>query len=120
MFGADLDLSGKDWYKDSLMSAELVFDYNNRKFIVTRFISNKNKNYFRYFDEDNFEEVRLDEYRAKLNMVFAKDSEALKELRTFVEEDVGYRTFTIFNFLGESHQGNLNDFFDKCSLRKLQ
>lgn len=116
MFGADLDLSGKDWYKDSLMSAELVFDYNNRKFIVTRFISNKNKNYFRYFDEDNFEEVRLDEYRAKLNMVFAKDSEALKELRTFVEEDVGYRTFTIFNFLGESHQGNLNDFFDKCSL----
>lgn len=39
----------------------------------------------------------------------------MKELRAFVEEDIGYRTFTVFNFLGENRQGILNDFFDKCS-----
>lgn len=115
MFGANVNLSDKDWFRGSLNSAELVFSYNDRKFVVARFISNPNKNYFRYFNEENFEEIRLDEYRTRLNMVFTKDQKTLKELRAFVEEDIGYRTFTVFNFLGESRQGILNDFFDKCS-----
>ena len=115
MFGANINLADKEWYRNSLRSAELVFSYDNRKFIVTRFISNPNKNYFRYYDEESSEEIRLDEYRAKLNVVFSKNQETLKELRAFVEEDVGYRTFTVFNFLGENRQGVLSDFFDKCS-----
>ena len=115
MFGAKINLADKDWFKGSLNSAELLFLYNDRKFVITRFISKPDKNYFRYFDEETCEEIRLDEYRAKLNSVFAKDQETLKELRSFVEEDIGYRTFTVFNFLGESRQGILSDFFDKCS-----
>lgn len=115
MFGANINLSNKDWYKDSLKYAELTFSYDNRTFVVTRFISNPNKNFFRYFDEESAEEVRLDEYREKLNVIFSKNQETLKELRTFVEEDIGYRTFTVFNFLGENRQGVLSDFFDKCS-----
>lgn len=115
MFGANINLADKDWFRDSLISAELMFLYNNRKFVVTRFISNPNKNFFRYYDEESSEEIRLDEYRAKLNVVFSKSQETMKELRAFVEEDIGYRTFTVFNFLGENRQGILNDFFDKCS-----
>lgn len=115
MLGANINLADKDWFRDSLISAELMFLYNNRKFVVTRFISNPNKNFFRYYDEESSEEIRLDEYRAKLNVVFSKSQETMKELRAFVEEDIGYRTFTVFNFLGENRQGILNDFFDKCS-----
>ena len=115
MFGANVDLSNKDWYRGTLSSAQLVFSNNNRQFVITRFISNSNKNYFRYLDEESFEEIRLDEYRTRLNMIFSEDQITLKELRTFVEEDIGFRTFTVFNFLGENRQGVLSDFFDKCS-----
>ncbi|MPM25206.1 hypothetical protein SDC9_71696 [bioreactor metagenome] len=115
MFGANLNLADYDWYRGSLNHAELIFLYNNHCFVVTRYLSNSNKNYFRYFDEKDGEEIRLDEYRAKLNIVFANNIDVLKELRVFVEEDIGYRTFTVFNFLGENRQGVLNDFFDKCS-----
>lgn len=115
MFGASFKLSDKDWYKNTLESAELDFVYNDHEFVITRFLSNQNKNYFRYHDDDTAEEIRLDEYRAKLNSIFSENSETLRELRTFVGEDIGYRTFTVFNFLGENRQGILNDFFDKCS-----
>lgn len=115
MFGASIRLSEKEWFNGSLSSAQLVFECNNRKFVIARSISNPNKNYFRYFDEEIFEEIRLDEYRTRLNVVFSEDHKTLKELRAFVEEDIGFRTFTVFNFLGENRQGILNDFFDKCS-----
>lgn len=115
MFGASFKLSDKDWCKNTLESAELDFVYNDHEFVITRFLSNQNKNYFRYHDDDTAEEIRLDEYRAKLNSIFSGNSETLRELRTFVGEDIGYRTFTVFNFLGENRQGILNDFFDKCS-----
>lgn len=115
MFGASFKLSDKDWYKNTLESAELDFVYNDHEFVITCFLSNQNKNYFRYHDDDTAEEICLDEYRAKLNSIFSGNSETLRELRTFVGEDIGYRTFTVFNFLGENRQGILNDFFDKCS-----
>lgn len=114
MFGANIDLSSRDWFRDSLNHAELIFSCENRKFVISRYISNPNKNYFRYFDEDDSEDIRLDEYRTKMNVVFSNDQQTLRELRDFVEEDVGFRTFTVFNFFGENRQGILNDFFDKC------
>lgn len=98
-----------------MQSAELVFLYDNRKFAIKRFIDDPNKNFFRYYDESESEQIRLSEYRAKLNSIFSNDQTTLRELRTFVEEDIGYRTFTLFNFFGENRQGILNDFFDKCS-----
>lgn len=70
MFGASFKLSDKDWYKNTLESAELDFVYNDHEFVITRFLSNQNKNYFRYHDDDTAEEIRLDEYRAKLNSIF--------------------------------------------------
>lgn len=114
MFGSSIKLSEKEWYKGTLKSAELTFILDDKGFVVSRYLSNQNKNFFRYLDEEVHEEIRLDEYRAKLNTVFAKDVSVLKELRDFVEEDIGYRTFTLFNFLGEKRQGVLNNFFDKC------
>ena len=115
MFGATVNMYAKDWFHDSLESADLQFSVDGREFIVTRYIKDKNKNYFRYADEEKTESIRQDELKEKLGSVFTTNQEALKELRKFVEEDISYRTFTVFNFLGEGRQGTLNDFFDKCS-----
>ncbi|MBR6611095.1 MAG: hypothetical protein IKK93_02500, partial [Campylobacter sp.] len=43
------------------------------------------------------------------------DEKFLKELRDFAEEDIGYRQFTMFNFLDEKSQGKTQDFLSKCS-----
>ena len=115
MFGANLKLAEKDWYKGTLSHAKLVFSFNDREFVVERYLSNPNKNIFRYADEESADYIRLDDLKERLNSVFAVDEDALKEMRAFVEEDISYRTFTVFNFLGETRQGVLNDFFDKCS-----
>lgn len=115
MFGATEDLQNYDWYRNTLHHAELNFEKDGLSFIITRYLTELNKNYFRYADEPQGDPVRNDEYRARLNAVFTPNQEVLKELRTFVEEDVGYRTFTLFNFLGEKRQGILHDFFDKSS-----
>lgn len=115
MFGANIYLADKDWFRDSLNHARLSFSFNNHEFVVTRYLKDVNKNQLRYLDETDLEFMRLDEYRAKLNTIFAINQETLKELHSFVEEDISFRTFTVFNFFGENRQGILNDFFDKCN-----
>ena len=115
LLGASVKMYTKDWYHDSLESADLRFAVDGREYVVTRYIQDNNKNYFRYSDEEPTDPIRQEDLREKLSSVFTKDIEALKELRKFVEEDISYRTFTVFNFLGEGRQGTLNDFFDKCS-----
>ena len=115
MFGASVNMYAKDWFRDSLESAELHFAVDGREYIVTRYIKDSNKNFFRYSDEEAIESIRQEDLKERLSSVFTRDNEALKELRQFVEEDISYRTFTVFSFLGEGRQGTLNDFFDKCS-----
>lgn len=115
MFGASVNMDTKEWFHDSLESAELHFVVDEREYVVTRYIKDNNKNYFRYSDEEATESIRQDDLKEKLSSVFTNNYEALKELRKFVEEDISYRTFTVFSFLGEGRQGTLNDFFDKCS-----
>lgn len=118
-----MDINNMELLNDSGLSSLSGFSYQIKVFILrlTQLQQGQrvefetlddvavNKNFFRYYDEESSEEIRLDEYRAKLNVVFSKSQETMKELRAFVEEDIGYRTFTVFNFLGENRQGILND-----------
>ena len=115
MFGSSVNLHKKDWFRDSLGYADLYVEIKGIVFILTRYLNDANKNYFRYFDEAPGEPIRLEEYKERINSIFAQDEDSLRELRTFVGEDISYRTFTLFNFLGENRQGVLNDFFDKST-----
>ena len=47
--------------------------------------------------------------------MFCQDESLLKEIRNCTNEDLTYRTFTMFNFFGENVQGKIQDFLDKCS-----
>lgn len=113
MFGSSASISKDPWFRGSLKKAEMEFTYCNIKYKAIRTIDS-NKNFFGYSDDINLELVNEDLYKERMNSVFTPDEETLKEFRKFVEEDISYRTFTLFNFLGETRQGVLNNFFDKC------
>ncbi|CUX55539.1 hypothetical protein BN3590_02154 [Clostridium sp. C105KSO15] len=114
MFGSSLDISKKRWYKDSLHKATMELEYNDIGFLLTRTM-NPNQNYFSYVNEDISESIDLRTYKDKLNSMFCQDESLLKEIRNFTNEDLTYRTFTMFNFFGENGQGKIQDFLDKCS-----
>lgn len=114
MFGSSENISRKPWYSDSLKEARMTFIFNNIEYKAVRSI-NSSECKFGYSDFGILQIIDLKQYKEKLNSVFTKDVEYLKSIREFAEEDLTYRTFTLFNFLGEKRQGTIQDFFDKCS-----
>ena len=102
------------WYANSLSKATIYFEYNDNKFCATR-TRDQNYNYLHYADEDSADAIDLREYKDKLNAIFAQDIQLLKDIRKFTNEELTYRAFTMFNFLGEKGQGKIQDFLDKCS-----
>lgn len=114
MFGSSEDIRKKPWYSDSLEMATMVFEYNGISYTITR-TRNPSQNYFHYSDEEAADAIDLREYKEKLNSIFAQDTDLLKNIRNFTEEELTFRSFTMFNFLGEKRQGAIHDFFDKCS-----
>lgn len=112
MFGSSQKINKILWFKNTLKCAILDFEYNKISYEIKRTLD-KDVNYFRYKDEEWSVPINYNEYKDKLNSIFTIDMALLKSLRDFAEEDLTYRTFTLFNFLGEKALGVLNDFFDK-------
>lgn len=114
MFGSSEDIRKKPWYKGYLKKATMVITVDNITYILSR-SQDPSKNYLCCADEKEEECINLREYKDKLNSIFSKDINLLKNIRDFTDEELTYRTFTMFNFLGEKRQGVIHDFFDKCS-----
>lgn len=114
MFGSSIDIRNVRWYKDTLKKATMEITVDNITYILTRF-DDPNHNYLSYVDETEGDSIDYREYRDKLSSIFTKDVELLRSIRKFTEEELTYRTFTLFNFLGEKRQGSIQDFFDKCN-----
>ena len=113
MFGSSKDISKEHWCKGTFFRAMMEFSYNGIEYVAVRTI-NKEINFFGYLGDDILEPVNSTIYKERMMSVFTTDEDALKKIRNFVEEDLTYRSFSIFNFLGETRQGVLNNFFDKC------
>jgi hypothetical protein len=114
MLGSSEKINKQYWYKDTLKEATMEFCYNDISYVLTRTM-NPEINYFHYKDEESGESIGSVEYKDKLNSIFAKEDSSLKDIREFTDENLTFRAFTMFNFLGEKRQGILNDFLDKCS-----
>lgn len=108
---------------DSVFSVDLRSLYNkivtsssnrNISYRISRVLAT-DKCYFSYKDEIEGEPIDLSEYKDRLQAVFAVDKVTLENLHKFTDERLTYRSFTLFNFLGEIRQGVLVGFFDKCS-----
>lgn len=114
MLGSSEKINKQYWYKDTLKEATMEIWYDEIRYVFTRTM-NSEINYFNYKDEERGESIGSVEYKDKLNSIFAKEDSTLKDIREFTDENLTYRAFTMFNFLGEKRQGALNDFLDKCS-----
>ena len=114
MFGSSVVIKNSSWYKGTLSKATMYFTYNSISYRISRVLAT-DKCYFSYKDEEDGTPIDLSEYRDRLQVVFTVDKNALESLHKFTDERLTYRSFTLFNFLGEIRQGVLVDFFDKCS-----
>lgn len=113
MFGSGMDIKNYDWYRGSLQRATMKIVVDEKKYWITR-TEHPEENYFKIDGDAETESIGLVEYKEKLNEIFSYDEVALRKLRDFVEENLSYRVFTMFNFLGEKGQGLTRDFLDKC------
>ena len=114
MFGASEKISHLPWYKDTLEYAELKFFYNGIGYELSRNIYG-DVNTFKYIDEKEKQYIDINEYKDRLNVIFAKRKMVLEDIKDFTDEQLTYRTFTLFNFLGEKDLGNLIGIFGKLS-----
>ncbi|KRN57775.1 hypothetical protein [Carnobacterium divergens] len=114
MFGSSEDISKNRLYNDTIERASMLICVNGIKYSLTR-TRDIDKNYLHYTAEEKFEIITLREYKNKLNSIFTKDDFMLKKIREFTNENLTFRTFTMFNFWGEKRQGLIQDFLDKCS-----
>jgi len=116
MFGHEMLIAEIDCYKNCVSEIWLEFIHNGSKFTLIR-TTDINKNYiFNTEDKQDVTDIlSKDEYRSRLNQIFTPNEKVLKELRDFAEEDIGFRHFTMFNFLDEKSQGKTQDFLSKCS-----
>lgn len=113
MFGSGIDIKNYDWYRGSLQRATMKIVVDEKNYWITR-TEHPEENYFKMDGDAETESIGLVEYKEKLNEIFSYDEVALRKLREFVEENMSYRVFTMFNFLGEKGQGLTRDFLDKC------
>lgn len=116
MFGDEQNLSLKDCYRDSISQFLIELDYNNSSFTFIRTLDfNINYIYETSGGFDSEDVLTHDEYRNRLNSIFTTDEKSLKDLRDFADENIGFRNFTMFNFLDEKTQGKTQDFLSKCN-----
>ncbi|WP_223635288.1 hypothetical protein [Planococcus sp. 4-30] len=117
MFGSSENLINKPWYADVFNKAIMDFEINSIKYRLIR-TRDPQVNFFSYASEthDEHNYINLVEYKERLNTVFSNgDYTYLKNIKEFTNENLTFRTFTMFNFLGEKRQGLTYNFFDKCS-----
>ncbi len=116
MFGHEMSLNEIECYKDCVSEVRMQFVFNGTSFTIVRtldyninFIFNTNEG------QDNYDALTQEEYRVRLNNIFTRNEKYLKEMREFAEEDLSFRTFSMFNFLDEKSQGKIQDFLSKCT-----
>lgn len=113
MFGSRMNIKNYDWYRGSLQKVTMKLTINGKCYWLTR-TEQPEENYFKVEGDVETESIGLEDYREKLNEIFSYNEISLRKLREFVEENMSYRAFTMFNFLGEKGQGLTRDFLDKC------
>lgn len=114
MFGSSDKLDHKNWYKGTLSYGKMSFEVDCIEYVIKRSLDGK-ENYLYYKDEENDTKLSREEYVERLNSIFTKNELQLKKMREFTQENMTFRTFTLFNFLGEKRLGIIQDFFDKTS-----
>ena len=113
MCGSSETINSKEWFKDTLSYAEMYFTYDGISYVCRRGMD-PDTNFFRYSDEEWGDPIDLNEYKERLDVVFSRGVIDIALLRRFCDQDVTFRTFTMFNFLGEKGLGIITDFLERA------
>lgn len=114
MLGSSKEIQNEDWYKN-IKEITMKICNNDIIYFLTR-TKNKDENYFTVGENVDFESripISYREYKIRLENIFTPNSAFLNDIKIFTGQELTFRTFTIFNFLGEKRQGNIQDFLDK-------
>ncbi len=113
MLGSSENINDNDWNNGTIQKAIMEIQCDEKQYTFTR-TNNVEENYFRDNNDIETESIGLAEYREHLGNIFSHNEDELRKIREFSGEKYTYRTFTMFNFLGENRQGEMWDFLDKC------
>ncbi len=113
MLGSSADINANDWNNGTIVKAVMEVQCDDKRYKFTR-TNHAEENYFCDAEDIETEAIGLAEYQDCVGNVFSHNEDELRRLRDFTGEKFTYRTFTMFNFLGENGQGETWDFLDKC------
>ncbi len=113
MLGSSADINANDWNNGTVLKAVMEIQCDEKVYTFTR-TNHVEENYFCDNNDIETEAIGLTEYKDYIGNVFSHNEDELRKLRDFTGENYTYRTFTMFNFLGENGQGETWDFLDKC------
>ena len=99
---------------EKIVRTEMIFEYKGHTFKVCR-ILDREENYFYLDNQETAKPIDSTEYKSKLNSIFSSNDEEQRKIKEFTGENITFRQFTMFNFLGENRQGQLQNFWDKAS-----
>ena len=112
MLGDDSqDIGHAKWFLGSLHSAELAMEFDGDRCVLFRELGGKE---VRAIVNDVNQSIEtLDDYRNVINSFLCRSQSSIADFWKYADQEIGYRTFTLFNFLGENQLGRMNDFFGK-------
>lgn len=107
------DIGARRWYKDTLQSASLELHSGNNCCILTRSLDNR---VFRCLRNGVALPVEsLADYCEAIDSFFCESFDKRRILNAFMEQNITYRTFTLFSFLAEGYVGEIQPLFSKLN-----
>lgn len=113
IFGSSKEIFQNQALENTISKVEAVMSFNNQQFFMRRFSSNSVCSFCSI--EDEAHDISLDEYTNRINNILIPNKMSSEFIKIITEQDLSFRTFTMFNFLGEKHQGYISNFLDKCN-----
>lgn len=101
-----------------IASATLEFEFDEIVYTIQRFLVEPRC----MFSRDGVFQTcsTLEELKGLINDALCPSESSQQVVNSFMNANMTYRTFTLFNFLGEKRLGALNDFFDKSDQTKYR
>lgn len=113
----DRNLSEVPWL-DHISHAEMLMKLDDQECLLIRSLDGR-KNEIR-INGITQRIYDLSDYREALNSFVCPSQSAIEEFWEYVDSEISYRTFTLFNFLGENQQGRMHAFFGRLDELKYR
>lgn len=110
---SDFDITKYDGL-EHIESVESKIIYDNAAIFIKR--TNDNKYYYKLDEDDGYQIVDDKDYKYHISNLLSKgDTSFLKIFKSYANEDLTCRAFSIFNFADENRLGDLSNIFTRAT-----